>query len=45
MVLGTFNEYERDVDNALRTKSKDTKVSKDMLEKYKKNFVDLVNSA
>ena len=45
VVLGTFNEYERDVDNALRTKSKDTKVSKDMLEKYKKNFVDLVNSA
>ena len=41
---GDFEEYERDVDNAFRTKSKSKLLKKETLEYYKKNFIDLVRS-
>jgi anaerobic magnesium-protoporphyrin IX monomethyl ester cyclase len=43
--LGIFDDYEFDVDSALRSKSKDTKlISIKLLEFYKSNFVKLVKN-
>ena len=42
--LGNFDDYEEDVDSALRSKSKNKELSVEILEKYKRNFVSLVRS-
>ena len=41
---GIFDDYEFDVDSALRSKTKDQELNLEVLEKYKKNFVDLVKN-
>ena len=40
--IGDFNNYEYNVDNQLRTVTKSSKIDKDLLNFYKKNFVKLV---
>ena len=40
--LGIFDDYEFDVDSALRSKSKDTLLPVKKLKFYKENFVKLV---
>ncbi len=40
--IGDFNDYEMNVDGQVRTLSKSTKVSRELLEFYKKHFVSLV---
>lgn len=40
--IGDFNNYEYDVDSQLRTVTKSSKIDKDLLNFYKKNFVKLV---
>lgn len=42
--LGIFDDYEFDVDSALRSKSKDTLLPVNKLKYYKEKFVDLVRS-
>lgn len=43
-ISGDFEKYERDVDNAFRSKSKSKSLGKEKLEYYKKNFINLVKS-
>ena len=43
-ISGDFEKYERDVDNAFRSKTKSKSLSKEKLEYYKKNFINLVKS-
>ncbi len=40
---GDFEKYERDVDNAFRSKSKSKLLNKQKLNYYKENFINLVN--
>ena len=40
--IGDFNNYEYNVDSQLRTVTKSSKIDKDLLNFYKKNFVKLV---
>jgi hypothetical protein len=40
--LGDFDSYEYNVDNQLRTVTKSSKIDKDLLNFYKKNFTKLV---
>ena len=41
-VIGDFNDYEYNVDNQLRTVTKSSKIDKELLNFYKKNFVKFV---
>ena len=41
--IGYFNNYEFNVDNQLRTVTKSTKVDRELLEFYKKNFNKLIH--